>query len=79
MDLAKKTETAKQIAVLLATNGATYLEVPEILEKAKNYLHVEIIAKPRVVFRDGAQYERKPYAKDYTPVRSLDTEAVKVD
>ncbi len=40
---AKRRETAKKIAALLAESAATLPEVDRILEQAKNYLTVQLI------------------------------------
>lgn len=71
MNEAKIKETSKQIADLLAKNGLTYSEVSRVIDEATDSLYV-VTGNSGIVYRDGKPYERKPYAKELTPV-SVDT------
>lgn len=72
MNADKIKETAKLIAALVTKGGATYSEVSEIFDEVKRRLLV-VPDNGRIVYRDGVPYERKPYAREYTPVNSADT------
>lgn len=72
MQQEKIKETARQIAVLVAKSGATYPEVSEIFKAAQESLFV-VADNSGIVYRDSVPYERRPYAREYTPVKSADT------
>lgn len=58
---------AKKVTALLEENGLTYYETDVFFFAVKENLHV-VGPNSGVVYRDGKAYERKPYAKEYTPV-----------
>lgn len=68
---AKIKETAKQVAALLAKSGVTCSEVSRIFDEAAKSLYV-VPKDSGVIYRNGRPYERKPYAKEYTPVDASD-------
>lgn len=61
----------KQVAALLEENGLSYSEVESVLCDVKDQMRV-VGLNSGVVYRNGKPYERKPYAKEYTPVAASD-------